>query len=82
MLSNLYFNQTWNKLGHLAINGQSHDSVKQSHDCEWPFFLTIKEGKEGKGGGEGKGVRGRGGGTGLCHNVFSRCFAENDLFYV
>ena len=35
---------TWNKLGHLAINGQSHDSANG------PFF-TMKEGK-GKGGGE------------------------------
>ena len=30
----------------LAINGQSHDSVKQSHDsANGPFFVTIKEGK-------------------------------------
>ena len=37
---------TWNKLSHLAIDGQSHDSVKQSHDsANGPFFVTIKEGK-------------------------------------
>ncbi len=29
-INNQRFEHTWNKLGHLAINGQSHDSVKQS----------------------------------------------------
>ena len=36
---------TWNKLGHLAINSQSHDSANGP-------FLTIMEGK-----GKGEGVQ-------------------------
>ena len=30
LLNKNYNSHTWNNLGHLGINGQSHDSVKQS----------------------------------------------------
>ncbi len=39
----------WNKLGHLAINGQSLDSFKQSWLCDWPFFVTIWRWEKGGG---------------------------------